>query len=87
MTASEYVERVIARTLVDPVLTPQLSNGFVLKGLIPDYFPSDSESRGYATFLEWSNLDYVRARTATRRCGRSSLVRLSAVQYQMRRIA
>lgn len=86
MTAREYVERVIVKTLVDPVLTPQLSNGFVLKGLIPGYFPSDSESRGYATFLEWSNLDYV-APNKLQTMRPSSLVRLSAVQYQMRRIA
>ncbi len=86
MSARDYVERVMNKTLVDPVLTPQLSNGFVLKGLIPDYFPSDSESRGYATFLEWSNFDYVPPdrRQALRP---SSPVRLSAVQYQMRRIA
>ena len=85
MSAREYIERVIRKTLVDPVLTPQLSNGFVLKGLIPNYFPSDSESRGYATFLEWTNLDYVPPdrRQAMRP---SNLVRLSAVQYQMRRI-
>jgi predicted amidohydrolase/GNAT superfamily N-acetyltransferase len=85
MTARDYVERVMHKSLVDPVLTPQLSNGFVLKGLIPDYFPSDSESRGYATFLEWSNLDYV-APNRTQTMRPSSLVRLSAVQYQMRRI-
>jgi predicted amidohydrolase/ribosomal protein S18 acetylase RimI-like enzyme len=85
MTAREYVERVMLKSLIDPVLTPQLANGFVLKGLIPDYFPSDSESRGYATFLEWSNLDYV-APNRKQTMRPSSLVRLSAVQYQMRRI-
>lgn len=86
MSAREYVERVINKTLFDPVLTPQLSNGFVLKGLIPNYFPSDSESRGYATYLEWTNLDYVPPdRRQSMRP--SSLVRLSAVQYQMRKIA
>ena len=51
MTAREYVEKVIAQGLYDPVLTTQLANGFVLKRLIPDYFPGDNESRGYATFL------------------------------------
>ena len=86
MSAREYVDRVIDKTLIDPVLTPQLSNGFVLKGLIPDYFPSDSESRGYATFLEWTNIDYVPA-NRQQLLRPSSLVRLSAVQYQMRRIA
>jgi len=86
MSAREYVDRVIDKTLTDPVLTPQLSNGFVLKGLIPNYFPSDSESRGYATFLEWTNIDYVPA-NKQQLLRPSSLVRLSAVQYQMRRIA
>ncbi|MDH4261378.1 MAG: carbon-nitrogen hydrolase family protein, partial [Gammaproteobacteria bacterium] len=71
---------------VDPVLTPQLSNGFVLKGLIPNYFPGDSESRGYATFLQWSNFDYV-SPTKRQSLRPSSQIRLSAVQYQMRRIA
>ncbi len=86
MSARDYVEKVIDKTLMDPVLTPQLSNGFVLKGLIPDYFPSDSESRGYATFLEWTNIEYVPAHKQ-QLLRPSSLVRLSAVQYQMRRIA
>jgi len=86
MTAREYVEKVIGKALVDPVLTPQLSNGFVLKGLIPDYFPTDSESRGYATFLQWSNFDYV-SPTKRQSLRPSSQIRLSAVQYQMRRIA
>lgn len=86
MSATEYVAKVITKDLVDPVLTPQLSNGFVLKGLIPDYFPTDSESRGYATFLEWTNLD--RTQPHRRELLRSSSpVRVSAVQYQMRRIA
>ena len=58
LTAREYVEAVIARSLYDPVLTAQLANGFALQGLIPDYLPGDVESRGYATYLEWRNLDY-----------------------------
>ena len=59
MNAREYVDRVINKTLIDPVLTTQVSNGFVLKRLIPNYLTSDAESVGYATFLEWTNLDYV----------------------------
>lgn len=59
MSAREYVENVMSRNFYDPVLTAQLSNGFQLKRLIPDYFPGDVDSRGYATFLEWTNLDYV----------------------------
>ncbi len=85
MIAREYVEKVIARGLYDPVLTTQVANGFVLRELIPDYFPSDAASRGYATHLEWTNLDYVR--DPQKQWQQVSLVRLCAVQYQIRPIA
>lgn len=84
LSAREYVEQVMSKALIDPVLTAQVSNGFVLKGLIPNYFPSDSESRGYAAFLEWTNLDYVSG--AKRRYHAVESVRLSVVQYEVRTI-
>lgn len=84
MSASEYAEKVMERTLFDPVLTTQLANGFDLKQLIPNYFPSDEASKGYATFLEWTNLDYVP--DTTKRMHQVSLVRICAVQYQMRQV-
>src|SRR5690606_35878388 len=80
LSAREYVEHVTNKALFDPVLTAQIANGFVLKGLIPNYFPSDTASRGYAAFLEWSNLDYVAG--AKRRFHAVESVRLSVVQYQ-----
>jgi predicted amidohydrolase/ribosomal protein S18 acetylase RimI-like enzyme len=85
MTAEEYAEEVVAKSLYDEVLTAQIANGFVLQRLIPDYLPSDKESMGYATFLEWTNFDY---RTGERRHFRAvEIVRLAVVQYQMRTIA
>ena len=82
MSAQEYVDRVIAKALYDPVLTAQLANGFVLQRLIPNYLPNDSESCGYATFLQWTNYDY---RTVQKRHFRAvEPVRIAAVQYQMR---
>ncbi len=42
MSAREYVDRVIAKELYDPVLTAQISNGFALQGLIPNYLPADA---------------------------------------------
>lgn len=84
MTAREYVDQVMAKALYDPVLTAQLSNGFALQRLVADYLPSDEDSRGYATCLEWRNLDYEK------RSGETSVstqvARMSLVQYQMRRI-
>lgn len=86
MSAREYIERVTDKSLYDPVLTAQLANGFALSGLIPNYIPSDVESRGYATFLEWKNLDY---RSETRRRYHRTVepVRIGAVQYLMRPVA
>ncbi len=85
MSAREYVEEVMRKSLYDRVLTAQVANGFVLKGLIPNYLPMDSESKGYATFLEWVNLDHTPARQ--RRFRAEALARLAVVQYQLRPIA
>ena len=85
LTAREYAERVCDGQIYDPVLTTQTANGFVLKRLIPDYLPSDEASRGYATFLEWTNLDYVA--DPRRRYLRVHSVRIAAVQYLMRSVS
>ncbi len=84
MTAREYVDKVINKTLYDPVLTTQVSNGFVLKRLLRSYMDSDKESMGYATLLEWTNIDYQP--DFQRRFVASQSVRICVVQYQMREI-
>lgn len=85
MTAREYIEKVISKTVHDPVLTAQLANGFVLKRLIPGYLASDADSMGFAAFLEWVNLDYVP--NPRQRFVPVSPVRTCVVQYQMRLVA
>jgi predicted amidohydrolase/GNAT superfamily N-acetyltransferase len=86
MTAREYVERVMEKSLFDPVLTVQLANGFQMRELVKDYLPSDEDSAGWATCLEWPNLDHAALRS--HRSRRSiAPVRISAVQYQMRRVS
>ena len=83
LSAREYVEQVMAKAIVDPVLTAQVANGFALKGLIPNYVPNDDQSKGYATHLEWINFDYQRG--AKRRFHSAvEPVRLAVVQYQLR---
>ena len=85
MSVQAYVRKVVHKELVDPVLTPQLANDFVLQEIIPDYFPADSDSRGYATFLEWNNLDHVPH--GEKRFTRPACpVRVCAVQYEMRAV-
>jgi len=83
MSARRYVEKVLDKIIYDPVLTAQLANGFVLKRLIADYLPSDEESKGYATFLEWINMDYMPGPAVELA---PSYVRVCAVQYRMRMI-
>ena len=85
MSAREYIDKVLDKTLFDPVLTTQLiSNGFGLKRLIPDYLSADADSKGYAAFLEWANLDYVPDQR--QRFMPVAPVRVCVVQYQMRTI-
>ena len=85
MSAREYIDCVVSKQAYDPVLTAQLSNGFSVQGLIPNYFPADKESCGFATYLEWTNLDYVRG--AKRRFHHIvEPIRICAVQYELRTI-
>jgi len=84
MTPHEYVAKVTNRELYDPVFTTQISNGFELKRLLEDYLPSDEDSAGWATHMEWTNLDYQPFKKRSIRP--VQIVRLATVQYQMRAI-
>ncbi len=85
MTAQEYVEGVVARDLVEPVLTFQLANGFAIKRVVKGYLPDDAESRGYGGMMEWVNLHYTPDPAARTRS--TFPVRVCAVQYPVRTIA
>ena len=85
MSAREYIEKVMNKELQDPVLTTQVSNGFVLKRLIPGYLTADADSKGFAAFLEWVNLDYVP--DPRQRFVPVAPVRVCVVQYQLRLVS
>jgi predicted amidohydrolase/ribosomal protein S18 acetylase RimI-like enzyme len=82
MTPVEYVRRVLTKELRDPVITAQVANGFTVKGVLPDYLPSDAESCGNALLLEWHNPEFRPEGPE-----RKTSIRVAAVQYQMRPIA
>ncbi len=84
ISAREYVERIIDKAEFDPVLTPQLSGGFVLKRLLQDYLWEDDESSGWATLLEWANLDFKPS--YVKRTMTAIPVRIAVAQYRMRPI-
>ena len=84
LSAEEYIEKVRLKAVYDPVLTTQYANEFVLKRLIPSYMTSDKESRGYATLLEWTNINFNPH--PHKRWHVSRPVRICVVQYRMRKI-
>jgi predicted amidohydrolase/GNAT superfamily N-acetyltransferase len=77
-----YIEEVKNREIFDPVLSFQLSNGFHVRKLLTGYLPVDADSLGYATLLEWVNLDYVDKIPTIG--SDKNIVRLGVVQWQMR---
>ncbi|MDP6481398.1 MAG: GNAT family N-acetyltransferase [Acidimicrobiales bacterium] len=56
MSASEYVERVVAGELYDPTLSFQLENGFEARGAIPNYL-DDPAVGDNAVLIVWNNPD------------------------------
>ncbi|MDT8439900.1 MAG: GNAT family N-acetyltransferase [Wenzhouxiangellaceae bacterium] len=83
MTPQQYVAKVRARELVDPILTFQLANDFQVRKIVRGYLPDDHKSAGYATLLEWINI-YYEETSASLIGGRPSDVRVGAVQWKMR---
>lgn len=84
MSAREYVEAVKKHKIYDPVLSFQITNGFSLMRINPNYLPDDRASMKYATLMEWNNIDYM---SKSKRHFKSSYpVRICVVQYFMREI-
>jgi predicted amidohydrolase/GNAT superfamily N-acetyltransferase len=80
ISAAEYAQRVAAGELRDLVLSFQLREGFVLRGVMPNYL-RDPKSRNHASLIEWLNPEYTPPMTGRRK------VRVTCVQYQMRKVA
>lgn len=55
MTPEEYVAKVIEGAIVDPTLTFQIRQGFVVLDVVSNYLKNDPESAGYAALIEWIN--------------------------------
>lgn len=86
-SAEEYVARVQEGELHDPILSFQLSEGFVVRAVMPNYI-RDEMSHNNASLIEWLNPDYQSSDDddETRVARSSTKVRVSCVQYKMRRI-
>lgn len=82
LTPRQYIEKVKARAIYDPTLTFQLSNDFHVKKILKNYLPSDQQSKGFATLLQWDNIYYEEEKNPIRQL--KSTVRIGLVQWQMR---
>lgn len=75
----EYIERVKSGEIRDLVLSFQLREGFEVRGILKHYL-RDRRSRNCASLIEWVNSEYTQRKPGLRK------VRISCVQYQMRKV-
>lgn len=54
LSVETYIAAVVAGQRSDPTLTPQLKNGFTVRGVLRNYLPTgDSSTTAHATLLVW----------------------------------
>lgn len=81
LTPDEYVRKVENKEFLDPVLSFQLREGFIVQAILRNYI-TDPQSNHCATLIEWLNPDF---RESDQNHG-SGKVRVACVQYQVRQI-
>ncbi len=79
LTPEAYVAKVESGEIKDLVLSFQLREGFVVRGVLKNYI-QDPLSLNFATLIEWLNPDHKPVSSDDRK------VRVACVQYQVRRI-
>ncbi|MFP4166686.1 MAG: GNAT family N-acetyltransferase [Opitutales bacterium] len=79
LSPEEYVDKVKEGEIWDNVLSFQLREGFVVRGVLRNYV-TDPLSRNLASLVEWLNPDYSEPEA-------SSKIRIACVQYQVRKVA
>ncbi|WP_258103683.1 bifunctional GNAT family N-acetyltransferase/carbon-nitrogen hydrolase family protein [Marinoscillum sp. MHG1-6] len=85
LTPRQYIIKVRNGEIKDPILNFQLSNDFHVKKVLKNYLPGDTQSKDFATLLEWNNI-YFQENEALINVPRT-YVRIGLVQWQMRPFA
>lgn len=80
MTPEEYVHAVEIGEIKDLVLSFQLREGFIVRGILKNYI-TDPNSKNNASLIEWLNPNHSPTTSQNHR-----KVRVAAVQYQVRKI-
>ncbi len=82
LSPRQYIEKVRRHEIADPTLTFQLANDFHVRKILRGYDPDDTESRGFATLLEWNNIYHEEEEVLVGAVKEE--VRIGVVQWQMR---
>lgn len=82
MTPRQYIDAVRDREINDPILNFQIGNDFHVKKILKNYLPGDTQSKDYATLLEWNNIYYQEEEKLIN--APRTYVRIGLVQWQMR---
>lgn len=83
LTPKQYIDKVKAKEIYDPVLSFQIANDFHVVKVLTNYLKGDVQSEEYAVLLEWNNIYYSRKKNTMS----DSIIRLGLVQWQMRPFA
>jgi predicted amidohydrolase/GNAT superfamily N-acetyltransferase len=79
LSPEQYVQRVVEGEIKDRVLSFQLREGFVVRGILRHYI-TDPLSHNLASLIEWLNPEYTETE-------KSSKIRIACVQYRVRKVA
>ena len=82
LTPKEYIQKVKAKEINDPVLNFQISNDFHPTKVIKGYLKGDISSNEFAVLMEWDNIYYQKP--TKKALVKKDIVRLGLVQWQMR---
>lgn len=80
MSPKQYIQKVKAKEIYDPVLSFQLANDFHVVKVLTHYLKGDEQSKEYAVLLEWNNIYYSKTKNTLN----DSIIRIGLAQWQMR---
>jgi predicted amidohydrolase/ribosomal protein S18 acetylase RimI-like enzyme len=82
LTPREYITKVKAKEIHDPVLNFQLSNDFYVKRVLRNYLEGDVDSCEYASLMAWDNIYY--SKPSKKPMSQKTVIRLGLIQWQVR---
>ena len=82
LTPREYIAKVKAKEIHDPVLNFQLSNDFYVKRVLRNYLEGDVDSCEYASLMAWDNIYY--SKPSKKPMSQKTVIRLGLIQWQVR---